>query len=294
MKNNLTDIWSYNEAFCRNIGLLSAEEQQKIRKARIAIAGVGGVGGHYLLTLTRTGFECFHIADFDHFEVANFNRQVGATIETIGMHKAEAMKKMVLAINPQADIKVFDQGISNDNIAQFLKDVDVVLDGIDFFNIETRRMLFREAKARGIYAITSGPMGFSSTLHVFAPNSMGFDEYFDLNDNLSEIDKLIAFGLGLAPKATHLKYIKASSINLDKQTGPSLGLACQLCSALVSTEVINIILKKREIKAAPYYFQFDPYLQVYKHGYLRWGNRNPIQRLKRWYVKKYFLKTAVE
>ncbi len=284
-------VWSYDEAFCRNIGLVSAEEQQKIRKARIAIAGVGGVGGHYLLTLTRTGFERFHIADFDHFEVANFNRQVGATIETIGMHKAEAMKKMALAINPQADIKVFDQGISKDNITEFLKDADVVVDGIDFFNIETRRLLFKEARDRGIYAITSGPMGFSATLHVFAPQGMGFDEYFDINDNLSEIDKLIAFGLGLAPRATHLKYIKSSSIDLTKQTGPSLGLACQLCSAFVATEVMNIILKRRKIKAAPYYFQFDPYLQTFKHGYLRWGNKNPIQRLKRWYVKKYFLNT---
>ncbi|MFZ5994300.1 MAG: ThiF family adenylyltransferase [Thermodesulfobacteriota bacterium] len=291
MKDDSTISWSYDEAFCRNIGLISPEEQQKIKKARIAIAGVGGVGGHYLLTLARTGFERFNIADFDHFETANFNRQVGATIETIGMHKAEAMKKMALAINPEADIKIFDQGINKDNIPEFLKDADVVVDGIDFFNIETRRLLFKEAGARGIYAITSGPMGFSATLHVFTPQGMGFDEYFDLNDNLSEIDKLIAFGLGLAPRATHLKYIKSSSIDLTKQTGPSLGLACQLCSALVATEVINMILKKRKIRAAPYYFQFDPYLQVYKQGYLFRGNKNPIQRLKRWYVKKYFLKS---
>ncbi|MDI6789724.1 MAG: ThiF family adenylyltransferase [Thermodesulfobacteriota bacterium] len=288
MKEKQTNLWSYDEAFCRNIGLISPEEQRKIKKARIAIAGVGGVGGHYLLTLARAGFERFNIADFDHFEVANFNRQVGATIETIGMHKAEAMKNMALAINPQADIKVFDHGISKDNITEFLKDADVVLDGVDFFNIETRRLLFKEAGDRGIYAITSGPMGFSATLHVFAPQGLGFDEYFDIDDNLSEIDKLIAFGLGLAPRATHLKYIKSSSIDLTKQTGPSLGLACQLCSAFVATEVMNIILKRRKIKAAPYYFQFDPYLQVYKQGYLFRGNKNPIQRLKRWYVKKYF------
>lgn len=290
MKEKQTNLWSYDEAFCRNIGLISAEEQQKIKKARIAIAGVGGVGGHYLLTLTRTGFERFHIADFDHFEVANFNRQVGATIETIGMHKAETMKNMALSINPQADIKIFDQGISKDNITEFLKDADVVVDGIDFFNIETRRLLFKEAKTRGIYAITSGPMGFSATLHVFSPQGMGFDEYFDLKDDMSALDKLTAFGLGLGPRATHLKYIKSSSIDLTKQTGPSLGLACQLCSVFVATEVMNIILKRRKIKAAPYYFQFDPYLQTFKHGYLRWGNKNPIQRLKRWYVKKYFLR----
>ncbi len=290
MNRKQTNLWSYDEAFCRNIGLISTEEQQKIRQARIAIAGVGGVGSHYLLTLARTGFEQFNIADFDHFELANFNRQVGATIETVGRQKAETIKEMALSVNPETDIRIFKQGINNNNIAEFLKDIDVVLDGIDFFNIETRRRLFREAKARGIYAITSGPMGFSATLHVFTPQGMGFDEYFDLNDNMSGIDKLIAFGIGLAPKATHLKYIKASSIDLTKQTGPSLGLACQLCSAFVATEVINIILKRRKIKAAPYYFQFDPYLQVLKKGYLMMGNKNPIQRLKRWYVKRYFLK----
>lgn len=184
MEKDRPNFWSYNEAFCRNLGFVSLEEQQKIRMAKIAIAGVGGVGGHYLLGLARVGFERFNVADFDVFELANFNRQVGATIETIGAHKAKAMKNMARSINPQADIRVFDRGISKDNIGEFLKDVDIVLDGVDFFNIDSRRMLFKEAKARGIYAITSGPMGFSATLHIFDPQGMGFDEYFNINDNM--------------------------------------------------------------------------------------------------------------
>lgn len=282
--------WSYKEAFCRNLGLISEEEQERIRNSAVAIAGMGGVGSHYLLTLMRTGFERFNVADFDRYEIVNFNRQAGATLDTVGMPKAEIMKEMALSINPQAQIRIFDRGISPENMEEFLSGVSIVLDGIDFFDIESRRLVFKEAQKRGIYAITSGPIGFSATLHVFAPGGMGFDEYFDIRDEMDSADKLIAFAVGLAPQATHLKYMKPSSVSLEKKTGPSLGLACELCSALAATEAINIVLGKRQIKAVPHFFQFDPFLQVFKKGYLLFGNKNPVQRIKRWYLKNHFLK----
>ena len=69
------DKWSYDEAFKANRGLISEEEQEKLRNCRVAIAGMGGVGGIHLVTLARLGIGKFTIADPDVFEVANFNRQ---------------------------------------------------------------------------------------------------------------------------------------------------------------------------------------------------------------------------
>src|SRR5688572_27053803 len=94
--------WSYEEAFCRNLGLISREEQQKLRNSRVAIAGMGGVGGVHLLTLARLGIEKFTIADPDEFELANFNRQAGANIETLGQSKAGIMAAQARLINPEA------------------------------------------------------------------------------------------------------------------------------------------------------------------------------------------------
>jgi molybdopterin/thiamine biosynthesis adenylyltransferase len=274
----------YQKAFLRNLGLISPEEQKKLEASRVAIAGMGGVGGIHLITLARLGIGKFTIADADSFELPNINRQYGANIRTLGLNKAEVMRDMLREINPFADVRVFNRNLDQENIGDFLRDSDVFIDGIDFFSIDVRRLVFRKARDMKIPAITAGPLGFSSTLHIFTDNSMNFDEYFDINDKMTYMEKLIAFAVGLAPSAIHMKYLKLNFISLKERTGPSLAVACNLCGALVATETINLILKKRPIKAVPHYFQFDPFRQVYKKGYILGGNKNPIQRFKRWWL----------
>jgi len=78
----MTSVFDYATAFDRNIGWLTTAEQQRLRQKRIAIAGVGGVGGSHLLTLARLGVGRFTISDPDRFELANFNRQAGAMMST--------------------------------------------------------------------------------------------------------------------------------------------------------------------------------------------------------------------
>jgi tRNA A37 threonylcarbamoyladenosine dehydratase len=96
----MIDAFSYDRAFSRNIGWVTTEEQKALRGKRVAIAGMGGVGGIHLLTLVRLGIGSFHIADFDHFDIANFNRQVGATVSTLGKDKAGVLAAMARDINP--------------------------------------------------------------------------------------------------------------------------------------------------------------------------------------------------
>ena len=87
-------MFSYDEAFSRNLGWLSFDEQQQLRGKRVAIAGLGGVGGPHLTTLARLGIGSFTLAEFDLFELANFNRQVGATTSSIGRSKLDVMVEM--------------------------------------------------------------------------------------------------------------------------------------------------------------------------------------------------------
>ena len=286
---NNADLF-YEKAFARNIGILTEEEQEKLRYSKIAVAGVGGVGGSHLIGLVRTGIGKFHIADMDEFEIANFQRQSGATIDTIGKNKSETMKDAALAINPHLDIKSFDKGVLKENIDEFLEGVDILVDGIDFFCIETRRMIFAEARKRGIYAITAGPLGFGSSLLVFSPTGMSFDQYFDINDDMTMLEQLIAFAVGLAPAALHMKYLNLGSVDIKAKTGPALVAACNLCNTFVITESLKILLGRKNLRSAPHYFQFDPYQQKYKKGYLMLANRNPIQKLKRWFLVKKFSK----
>ena len=146
--------WSYEEAFKRNRGLITEEEQEKLRNSRVAIAGMGGVGGVHLVTLARLGIGKFTIADPDVFEVANFNRQYGATISNLGRNKAEAMAETALDINPELDLRVMPEAVDEANVDEFLEGADLFVDGLDFFAIEARRLVFRRAAERGIWAIT--------------------------------------------------------------------------------------------------------------------------------------------
>lgn len=273
-------------AFSRNLGLISREEQKKLQSSRVAVAGMGGVGGVHLVTLARLGIGGFNIADPDTFELPNINRQYGANVGTFGLNKAEVMRDMVRGINPYADIRIFDESLDRGNMDDFLKDSDVLIDGIDFFSVDIRRHLFGRAREMGIPAVTSAPLGFSATVHVFAPDSMSFDDYFDMKDKMTYVEKLIAFAVGLAPRATHMKYMKLNFVSLKERRGPSLSIACNLCSALAATETINLILRKRPVKPAPHYFQFDPLTYVYKKGYLYRGNKSHIQKLKRWWLMR--------
>ena len=275
------------QAFSRNLGLINETEQQKLRESRIAIAGLGGVGGVHLLTLTRTGIGKFHIADLDSYEIGNVNRQVSARVSTLNRQKVDVMVEDALAINPYLEIKTFPQGITKENIDTFLEGVSVVVDGLDFFEFDIRRLLFNRAREKGIYVVTAGPVGFGVVSFVFSPvGGMTFDEYFDVKETMSVLDKTVKFLLGIAPNTDYWKYYDFSKVSGRRKSAPSLGLACQLCSGVAATEVVKILLKRGRIKPAPHYFQFDPYLQRYFTGYLFWGNRNPLQRLKMHLARK--------
>jgi molybdopterin/thiamine biosynthesis adenylyltransferase/ubiquinone/menaquinone biosynthesis C-methylase UbiE len=273
--------WSYEEAFKRNRGLITEVEQEKLRNSRVAIAGMGGVGGVHLITLARLGIGKFTIADPDVFEVANFNRQYGATISNLGRNKAEAMAEAALDINPELELRVFASAVDEANIDAFLKDVDLVVDGLDFFAIEARRMLFQQAVERGIWAVTAGPIGFSTAWLAFDPKGMTFDRYFDLSDSMERIDMLAAFAVGLTPKALQMPYTDLSYASIEDRTGPSTSIGCQLAAGVMGSESLKLLLKRGEVATAPEFLQFDAYRKRFVRRRLRWGNRSPWQRLKR-------------
>lgn len=273
----------YSEAFQRNIGILTEEKQERIKNATVAIAGLGGVGGIHATTLVRTGFTRFHIADFDTYSLVNFNRQTGATIHTLGKNKADSIKDLILSINPYAEVTIFAEGITESNIDDFLQNVDIAVDGIDFFCIEPRRLLFRKAREKGIYAVTAGPIAFGSCILVFDPKGMSFDTYMDINDAMPDQQKLLHFGLGVSPSLLQASYFRPDSINWKEgeHRAPSLCVGTLLSSNLVVVEVIKIITGElKRVKCVPHSLHFDPYVRKLKRVWMPFGNRNPIQRIK--------------
>ena len=271
--------FDYEEAFSRNIGWLTRQEQDELRRKRVAIAGLGGVGGVHLLTLCRLGIGRFHLADFDTFDLANFNRQAGASLSTLGRAKVEVLAGMARDINPDAEIRVFPGGVNAENLADFFRDVDLYVDGLDFFAFDAREQVFTYCAENHIPAVTVAPLGMSAALLNFMPGGMSFEQYFRVAGR-PELEKAVRFLVGLAPALLHRNYLADTSrVDLKAGKGPSTVIACQLCAGVAASEALKILLGRGKVWAAPHGIQFDGYRNRLAHTWRPGGNRNPINRL---------------
>ncbi|OOC11424.1 MULTISPECIES: ThiF family adenylyltransferase [Thioalkalivibrio] len=272
--------FDYNVAFVRTIGWVTRTELERLRNARIAIAGLGGVGGSHLLTLARLGVGHFHIADFDHFELHNMNRQAGASMSRMGWPKVDALRDLALDINPQLEIRSFPEGVHTGNLDAFLQGIDVYVDGLDFFAFQIRREVFAACDRMGIPAVTVAPLGFGAALLNFRPGGMSFDRYFDLRDDLSDTELSIRFMVGLAPAMLHTGYlVDPDAVDFEARRGPSTPMACELCAGVMGTEVLKTLLGRGRSTWVPRGVHYDAYRQRLARTWRPGGNRNPVQRL---------------
>lgn len=123
----MEEIWQ--ERTIIQIGELGLE---KLKKSKIAIIGLGGVGAYAAEMICRSGVENLILSDADTYNPTNKNRQLGALDSTIGKKKTQVMRERLLDINKDAKIEVFDQFVTHENISQIIPlDVDFVVDAID-------------------------------------------------------------------------------------------------------------------------------------------------------------------
>lgn len=141
-------------AFSRTEMLLGEEALQKLGRSRVAVFGIGGVGGYACETLARSGIGAFDLIDDDNVCLSNLNRQIIATRETIGRYKADVMRERILNINPAADVRVhkcfFLPGMEEEVLSGAL---DYIIDAVD--TVTAKIALAVEAQRRGIPLISS-------------------------------------------------------------------------------------------------------------------------------------------
>lgn len=271
--------FDYDSAFSRNIGWVTHSEQAILKKSRVAIAGLGGVGGAHLLTLARLGISHFNIADFDDFDVHNLNRQAGAFMPFMGQPKIDTVAKLALDINPDMDLRRFPQGVTPENVDEFLRDVDVYVDGLDFFALPARRMVFAKCRDQGIPALTAAPLGMGTAFLYFSPTGMSFEDYFKVDGHEPQ-EQYARFIAGLSPAMVQRDYLVApEAVNFTEKRGPSTVMACDLCAGVMGTSVLKVLLGRGTIKAAPWGMHFDAYHQKLKLTWRPFGNFNPLQQL---------------
>lgn len=268
-------MFNYENAFSRNIGWFTEQEQQQLKSKKVAIAGCGGVGGIHTLTMSRTGVGQFNLADFDEYGVENFNRQIGAMMSTVGRPKIDVIKEMVQDVNPQANVTSFDDGVNESNIEQFLQGVDLYIDSLDFFAIDARRLVFAACAEKGIPAITAAPLGMGTAFLCFMPGEMTFEEYFGM-EGKSESEQYLRFYLGLAPANLQSEYlVDPTRLDLNAKKGPSTIIGCTMSAGVAAAYAIKILLNRGDLVCVPEGMHWDPYLNKMEKTCIPDGHKNP-------------------
>lgn len=277
-------------AFARTLGWITEVELDTLARTRVAIAGLGGVGGAHLTTLTRLGVGCFTIADFDRFEVSNFNRQVGARMSNLGRPKVEVMAELARDVAPDLDLRTFDAAIDESNVDEFLDGADVFLDAIDLFEMDARRLLFRRCRERSIPAITSCPLGMGAATMIFDPRGMSFEDYFQL-EGRGRQEQIVRFLVGLAPAGLQRRaLVVADAIDIAGGRAPSTPMGVDFAAGVAATELLRLVAARGRVRYAPHATQFDAYRGRLARTCRRWGNRHPMQRMTLYFASRQLLR----
>lgn len=215
--------------------LIGKDGVNALSSKKVAIVGVGGVGGACAITLARCGIENFKLIDFDKVASSNLNRQVVAWQSTIGKNKVDVMKDMILAINSSAKVTVICQRLGKENL-YLLDDVDIVVDAID--SVADKVELICYCKENAINIISA--MGAGNRVEV--PKFEVTDIYKTHDDGLAKVlrKKLKERNI------KNLEVVCSYQKPIENKTGiiGSIAYFPAMCGMTIAGEIINKILRR--------------------------------------------------
>ena len=153
------------EQFSRTELLLGSEAMDRLADARVAVFGIGGVGGYVCEALARSGVGALDLIDNDKVCLSNINRQIIATHATVGRYKTEVMRERILEINPHVKVRIYQCFFLPDNAERFpFQEYDYVVDAVD--TVTAKIELVMRAQAHQVPVISS--MGAGNKLDASA------------------------------------------------------------------------------------------------------------------------------
>lgn len=148
--------------FSRTELLFGKEAMERLGKSRVAVFGIGGVGGYTVEALVRSGIGAIDLIDDDKVCLTNLNRQIIATRKTVGQYKVDVMKERILEINPECKVEVHKCFYLPENKDEFdFIQYDYVVDAVD--TVTAKLQLVMEAQEKGVPVISS--MGAGNKLN---------------------------------------------------------------------------------------------------------------------------------
>lgn len=244
--------------FSRNIGLISKEDQKKLKKSTILICGVGGMGGVCAESLVRMGVHQLIIIDHDKYEESNINRQIHCTSQNLNEYKSLEVKKRLIEINPKVKIKAINKPMTKKIIKKILKNykIDLVVNGMD--DMLASIILERNVRKNKLTLVDAWITPYPSVF-VIKPTDPHWEEYLNLptkDKKIKDITKEdLEKSLELEIKHT-LSFFKPYEIisknKVDKIIKkeiprPSFLPVVWISGVLMANEVYKILTKKQDV-----------------------------------------------
>ena len=159
---------------------------EKLKKAKVCILGLGGLGSNVAVLLARSGIGYLKLVDFDIVEASNLNRQQ-YRISHIGIKKTEAMKSIIKEINPFVEIDTLDIKVDRENILSVVEDIEIVVEAFDV--AETKAMAIEELLTNGnkIVISASGMAGLGSANEIITRKIR--DNFYLIGDSYSDYEE---------------------------------------------------------------------------------------------------------
>ena len=253
-------MFDYQQSFQRNFGVIRPEEREILRKTKIAILGVGGVGGRVVEPLVRLGCENILITDNGIFDPPDLNRQFSSNQRAIDRNKAENVKDALLEINPNLKLEVFTEGVTHENYKYIVDNYEIINDEIDINFGQIKQQINEYAFQQGKPIITSLLVGHGAVCILFQKGKgLSFDEYFGLQPDEDQATFLKKFVDGIYPKHTSDETYNQAVTALMEGKGhvPSSTANTFISGALVVMGIRSLLFNRPKIPFAPYFQQID-------------------------------------
>lgn len=253
---------TYEETVGRNIGLLTWQDQEKIRGTSVAVIGLGGVGSWASVLVAKTGFGHIVVVDKDRYELPNIVEQMMATTKTLGRLKAEVVKEEATLHGPFAKI----EGIVKD--IQSVEDAIEVSQGADYVictvdDPVARVLVDRSSRKLGITTLMAANIGWRIINSIHIPTEMSYEEHthqISLGKSLTPqiISSLhtqqrvfVACAGGFTPQYAE-KYLKG-----DVSYISYLGAPSAFAASVAVNDLIKLVTGRGKPRIAPDYLAFD-------------------------------------
>ena len=168
------------DRYLRNHNAISETEQKQLAKAKVFVAGCGGLGGYVIELLARIGIGHITALDSDVFETSNLNRQILSTESTLGKPKAEVAKTHISEINSQIEFISHVVRITSENAPYYLAGHDIAIDALD--NFPSRLALIQAARKTDIPLIHGAISGWWGRVSVIYPEDQALESILNVTD----------------------------------------------------------------------------------------------------------------